>query len=299
MRSLVPLLLLFVFSLAVLAGCGEEAEAPAVEPAAPYLAATINGVDRSSEPKTFVGEDLYEHINGGAELYHLYDFVEVATALYARDSVEVSVDIYEFADADNAFGLYSSLRPDEPEFSPLGVEGFAAGNSAVFVKGPFVVSITGYDESDQTKALIALIAPAIEDELSGTADLPETFGLFPGMFGVDQSERIIAGSFMGRQFLTDVYSQDFVLDGDTLRLLLTEDRGGAKYLQWSTSVEADSAAAGSLAELPFDDGNVFAFRSDYYGTIVAGLNSGYLAGVINYSDKHEDFLLAWLEEMPH
>ncbi len=89
-----------------------------------------------------------------------------------------------------------------------------------------------------------------------------------------------------------------MLDNDTLRLLLTDDNSGAKFLQWSTTAEIDSAVVQTLTDLPFDDGKVLAFRNDYYGTVVAGLKSGYVVGVVNYGNEHEDFLRAWLEEMP-
>ncbi len=292
------LLMLAVFLVAFTAGCGEEAEAPAVEQSAPYLASTIGVVNRSTEPKTYVGEALYEYINGGAELYHGYGFVEVATAYYAYEGVEVVVDIYEFEDADNAFGLYSSLRPDDAYFVPLGVEGFLPTGGLIYVKGPFVVKLTGFDDSHGTLDLISALAAPIAEKLPGTTEVPETFGLFPGMFAVEHSELFFAEAYMGRQFLTDVYCVDFALDSDTLRLLLTEDNSGAKFLQWSTSMETDAAVAQTLSELPFDDGSVFAFSNAYSGTVVAGLKSGYLVGVVNYTDSHRDFLDAWLEEMP-
>jgi len=296
-RLLAPFMLL-VFSLAIMAGCAEKVEVPVAEPAAPYLAATIGVVNRSTKPKTYIGENLYEYINGGAELYHSYGFVEVATAYYAHEGVEVVADIYEFADADNAFGLYSSLRPEDAEIVSLGVEGFLPTGGLVYVKGPFVVKLTGFDDSHGTLDLISALAAPIAEKLPGTSDLPETFGLFPGMYAVEHSERLFAESYMGRQFLTDIYSQDFVLDNDTLRLLLADDNSGAKFLQWSTTAEIDSAVVQTLTDLPFDDGKVLAFRNDYYGTVVAGLKSGYVVGVVNYGNEHEDFLRAWLEEMP-
>lgn len=297
-RHFALLLLYLLLVTAVMIGCGGDSEAPLKETAASHLKPILGGIERSSEPRTFVGESLYEHINGGAELYHQYGFVQVSTAYYKKDTVEVTADIYEFADADNAFGLYSALRPDKFRTAALGVEGFAATGSTVYVKGSFVVKVTGFDETPATGRLITKLAAAIAEELTGTTDLPETFGLFPGMFAVSQSERMYAEAYMGRQFLTDVYCQDFVLDNDTLRLLLAEDRSGAKFLQWSTLVEIDSALTGMAKALPFDDGNVFAFTDSFRGSVVAGLKSGYLVGVVNYTDTHEDFLNAWLEELP-
>ena len=297
-RFVVPLLMLLVFTVAVLIGCSDEAETPATETTEVLLSANLAGAERSSEPKVFEGESLYEHINGGAEQYHLYDFVEVTTAYYKRGDVEVSADVYEFSNADNAFGLYSSLRPEDAEHTSLGVEGFVSTGSTVFVKGPYMVKLTGFDESAATATLIDSLAAALDSKLPGTTDLPETFALFPGMFSVEHSEGIIAESYMGQSFLTDVYFQDFALDEDTLRLILTEDKSGAKFLQWSGALEIDSATIGSLRSFPFDDNKLFAFDNKYYGKVVAGLRGGYLVGMVNFTDSHSDFFYAWLDEIP-
>lgn len=297
MRSF-GVLLLVVLSLAIFSGCGEKETAPAAEKSQLFLKMTLGGIERSSEPKTYVGEDLYEYIDGGAELYHQYGFVQVSTAYYAKGEDEVVADVFEFANSDHAYGLYSALRPDEFKAVAMGVEGFSATGSTVCVKGPYVVRVTGFDESSATANVIAKVASALTQQVPGTTDLPENFDLFPGMFATDHSEHLYAEGFMGRQFLTDVYTQDFHLDNDTLRLLLTEDNSGGKFLQWSTSVTVDSALLPGLSKLPFDGGQCFAFSSSFQGEVVVGLKSGYLIGMINYTESHEDFLNAWLEELP-
>jgi hypothetical protein len=72
----------------------------------------------------FVGDSLWEYINGGAELYHTYEFVDVATAYYLQDSTEIVVDIYRFATPDDAYGMYTQLRPGGPGTMNYGIEGF-------------------------------------------------------------------------------------------------------------------------------------------------------------------------------
>ncbi len=91
------------------------------------------GIERSSEVRTYEGESLFEYINGGAEIYHAYNFIEVATSTYGINGTEMVVDIYRFENPDNAYGLFASFRPDNPAFVQLGAEGFGSPASIDYV----------------------------------------------------------------------------------------------------------------------------------------------------------------------
>ncbi len=72
-----------VILYAVIVSCGGNAEQEsATESAVDLMPEKIaeTQLSRSSEPRLFVGDSLWEYINGGAEVYHTYDFVDVATA---------------------------------------------------------------------------------------------------------------------------------------------------------------------------------------------------------------------------
>jgi len=124
----------------MLAGCGggDEANDMSARELLPQKFQAI-AADRTTEVRTFAGESLWEYINGGAEQYHEYGFKEVKTAEYTMGEKDIVVDVYEFSDATNAYGLYSALRPTEPEIINIGIEGYVAPLSVEFVKGRQVV----------------------------------------------------------------------------------------------------------------------------------------------------------------
>ncbi len=253
---------------------------------------------RSSEPKLFVGEDLYEHINGGAEVYHLYDFVEVATAYYQRDTVEVLADLYRFKTADNAFGLFSNLRPEEPSPLPLGVEGFASTGSVTFVRGSYMFKLTGFDESAATTMMIRDLATALEPTLGGTKDLPTMFSMFPTSDAVSHSEKIQAESFLGQQALSEVYSARYGFGEDTLTLFITADSDGAKFSAWSEQAGGKKIDGVDEFALPYTDGRLVAIDNSYYGIIVGGVKGTNVAGVVGYNQQHQQFVIDWLNSLP-
>lgn len=289
---------ILLISIALLAACGGQKEAP--QPAAETCVTAElfpEGIDslnliRTSPVRTFEGQALYEHINGGAEVYHQYQFVEVATAYYRRDEVEVALDIFRFANSDMAYGLFTTLRPPQPALVPLGVEGLSSPTSVDFVKGFFVVRVTGYEESVASATTIDLLARAVNDTLPGTTEPPQVFSHFPADSRVPGTNKLHAEAYLGRSFLRNVYTRDYVIAGDTVTLFLSDDELGEKLAAWRS--QADDSSTGSL---PFTTENGICVPDSYYGTIMAAASGEFLAGVVSYEDRHLEVVRDWLETL--
>jgi hypothetical protein len=252
-------------------GCSNKKGAEEIVAAATLLPQKVEsaGLERSSEPVTFEGQALYEHINGGAEIYHLYDFIEVAATYYKLGETEIAADIYRFADADNAYGLYSTLRPDEPLSVKLGVEGFASASSLDFVKGSFVVRLVAYDESSESAAAIDGLGKALADIIPGRAEPPEMFLRLPTQGRMPHTDRIYAESFLGQKALTDVHTRRCISGGDTLIAFATRDSDAEKLQQWASGLKS-SGEREKLSGYAFDAGTAVSAVDGYYGEVVAG-----------------------------
>ncbi|MEW6411947.1 MAG: DUF6599 family protein [Candidatus Zixiibacteriota bacterium] len=297
LRRLLTLVLGTIAVQAALLGCGKE---PADNGSpADYLVAEVDsiGLQRNSEIRTFVGDSLYEYIDGGAELYHAYDFVDVSTADYLTNGREMVVDIYRFDSEDNAFGLFSTLRPDGVATAGTGAASFASPTNVVAVKGVYVLMVIAYEDSDETREAILRTAYYFGNTMLGTTNIPKTFDLFPKTDGVAATEKMYAESFLGRSFLTDVYSRTYLFGTDTLILFLTPDKSGQKYLEWTQQLKPSDTAGIALPALPFDADYSLRFQDNYYGVIVAGLKSGWLAGVVGYTQGHEPEIADWLNSL--
>lgn len=281
----------------VVTSCGDKKTAKKPVGTTDYLVATVDSISlqRTSDPDLYVGDSLWEYINGGAELYHLYNFVEVATAYYDKQGVEMVVDIYKFDSPEYAFGLYSMLRPEEASRVELGVEGFGSTTNLVFVKGQYVVMLTCFEQSEEVAAAISQTGPVFEEIVPGILARPAVFDMFPAENVIDGSAKLFAESFLGQTFLRNVYTVSYALEGDTLGLFITYDQGGAKFIEWKEKAETQPDATAS--PLPFDDGMAIFLSDSYYGTIVAGLKAGMLVGAVGYRPGHEEFLRNWLSSI--
>jgi len=283
----------------LLIACGGTKKAESTPDPGTYLAKKFASGDivRTTEVDRYVGDSLYEYIDGGAEVYHSYNFNEVVTATYKYSEAEIVADIYSFKNADLAYGMYSTLRPESPKIVGLGVEGFTFGSSLDFVKGNFIVRLTGYDDTPETEIAINILSAELNNSVAGKTSKPEMFLLFPPANNIEYTDKIFAESFLGRQSLTNVYTIDYRIDGDTATLFISDDENGGKFQQWLESIELSEASMKMSKSLPFDQTRSFITEDNYYGTIVAGIKRGKLLGIIGYKDNQKAFLTNWLNTL--
>ncbi len=252
---------------------------------------------RSPEIRVFSGDSLWEYIDGGADLYNQYGFAEVATADYKAGNVELVADIYRFDNPTNAYGLYSMLRPEKPNIALLGVEGFSAPATIVFVKGSFLVKVIAYEESEAADKGVINLAQEINNQIPGATNRPNTFLLFPVNNKMGARDKYFRESFLGQKFLRRFYSQDYLIGSDTVTLFISPDESGEKFLKWSEYAAAINAFEPAPDSLGYDSGKAFIINDRLSGMSVAGLRRGKLLGVIKYAEIYKQFLSDWVNSL--
>lgn len=288
------LTLMLAASLLACGGTEKSSETPTTSSLLPGGVESA-GIEISSEVRVFEGQSLFEYIDGGAEIYHTYGFAEVGTADYRKDGIEMVADVYRFDSADHAFGLYSSLRPDNPKLLEIGAEGFGSAASMDFTRGAYVVRVVAFEQSEETENAILELGMAIDSGLPGDNKLPATFSLFPLGDALPATGKLYAESFLGRKFLTDVFSVRYIIDPDTVTLFVTADPAGEKFLRWFEQGALDGVTEPGSIDFPYDDGRVFETDNPYHGRIVAGIKGEWLAGMIGYDEGKQAFLSEWVE----
>ena len=94
------------------------------------------------EPELYVGDDLFNLINGGAELYHEFGFVDVLAAeITAPGANRLKVEIYDMGSPEAAWGIYSMTATRNARQIYLGVAGRQGEGFAQFIKGDYMVYI--------------------------------------------------------------------------------------------------------------------------------------------------------------
>ncbi|MFC2163540.1 DUF6599 family protein [Acidobacteriota bacterium] len=130
----------------------------------------------------YKGEDLFFYINGGAEIYHEYGFERVIVQDYkSKTGKSASLEIYEMTDPSSAYGMYSFKSGGEGKELDLGHGGKLQDYYLNFWKGKYLVTITGFDEEEETIAGIQFLGKAADSRMTqtGPPEKPSLVQLLP------------------------------------------------------------------------------------------------------------------------
>jgi hypothetical protein len=177
----------------------DEAEKMVLEGPGEKLPREVGGWSIASPPRYFGPDNLYDLIDGGAEIYVRFGLKKMVTADYRSPSLEgvtVTAEIYDMGSPRGAFGrtarfLASRVDPsDAGEGLPEAMRdrGILGSGDLVVWKDRYLAHLTLLDESpDATPESIAAagkktlpkIAAAIDEKIEGTTEPSETLKSFP------------------------------------------------------------------------------------------------------------------------
>ncbi len=209
------------------------------------LPAGIDGWVKSGEPETYDRSNLFDYMNGGAELYLAYDFQKLAVQRYSSPSEDparknsITVEMYQMETSSDAYGLFSFDQ--EGERAELGQKGVYGYGLLKFWKDEFLVRILG-SQPDIRETILKLGAD-IDRKIKTQGALPELLSKIPKDNLIPNSDHFFHKQTLlnNLYFLsdknilnltdkTDCLLADFRFDGQILKLLLVEypDRNEAK-----------------------------------------------------------------------
>lgn len=137
------------------------------------LPLTIRGWNRTKEAEIYRPDNLYEYINGGAELFISYRFRSLEAWEYRRGGeIEIPVDIFDMGHPHNAFGVFRHGCEERDTFVGRGVESQYSGGLLTFWKGPYYVSILAYPENEAKRRLVRDLARKISAAIAEENRIP-------------------------------------------------------------------------------------------------------------------------------
>jgi hypothetical protein len=168
---------------------GEQKEEMKPEISLPAEAAgwTWDGKEMKYDSKT-----LFEYIDGAAELYLAYGFRGLRIRKFEKSSLPpITVELYEMASSEDAYGLFSFERQDESVGIGQGSE--FGGGLLRFWKGKYFVSIYADGGGTEAESAILTMGRVTADLIKGVGQEPELVNLIPGkdLGLVDRSVRYL------------------------------------------------------------------------------------------------------------
>jgi hypothetical protein len=161
------------------------------------------GVTREEGASFYKPDTLYEYIDGGADVYLLYDFQRLLHQNFKTRDGELTVDIYDLGTSENAFGIYSAERSPRYKFVTLGVEGYHGEGTLNFVQGRYYVKLAASGAA--APAALDPFARMLSRRIGGTARAPALLAKLPMERRVAHSEQYIMRDPLGHAFLAPAY----------------------------------------------------------------------------------------------
>lgn len=168
------------------------------------------GWKRAGPPRVFEGLDLFNHIDGAAELFLELGFRRVVIERYRRAAAEIGLELYEMEEPAGARGLYYHFRGRGLRVP--GVVGRHVGNryQIIMQKGRHFVQVNNFRGDEDCVADMAILANHVWGDLPDDEEV-EILNLLPDSGRVADSEVIVRGVYT----LNAVYTLGH---GDVLRL---------------------------------------------------------------------------------
>ena len=240
----------------------------------------MSGWQKKGEPEMYSPDNLFEYINGAAEVYLSYDFQKLITLSYSNPKQQsFTIDIYQHSNSNNGFGIYSQEKPQEGDFLKIGTQGYYEQGILNFFKDRVYVKLSAFDLKEIDRPLLEKIARLIDRQLPGEPLLPKTVSCLPSRGKIENSERFILQNFLGHSFLHSAFVADYLIKDEKFQIFIIET---------TTSQKADTILERYLAflkrkgiEHQQDNSGTYRFSDPYYrssGTMNLKKNSRFIWG---------------------
>ncbi len=222
----------------------------------PILPDSVNGWVGGNIQRFTDNNNLYDYIDGGAELYISYGYISAISRRYTGPGQqEVTVEIFDMGDPENAFGVFSHTRYEEDYTFGQGsqyVEGVL-----FFWKKNYYVSIMSPEETDESKKLINDLGEMISDAIEGEGTVPGILDLLPSG-GLDKAGILYFHHYIWLNSYYYIADENFLLIDDNADAVLAkygkpENRSYLLIIQYKDK-ETASKAYENFLENYFQEG---------------------------------------------
>jgi hypothetical protein len=213
----------------------------------------VAGWVRDGALQLFPGQELYGHIDGGAELFHEFGFRDLRVQRYTHGPDELALKIYRMTSPEAALGIYLMKTGAGVPHPDIPARNTANRFQLTMLQGDCFVQVNNFAGADSLVPIAAALGRAALAALPADepgpllARLPQE-GLVPG------SERLVRGPFALEPVYTFGSGDVLQLGGRVFGVLGTyRDDRGEPYrrlvIDYSSAKEARAAFDHLLANL--------------------------------------------------
>ena len=241
----------------------------------------------TEDPENYVPETLYEHINGAAEIYLIYEFKRLLVAQYVMNNSDVSMtlEIYDMGNEKNAFGIYSVERFPESNFISIGNGGYVEEGVLNFIVGNYYIKLLCFDCEENSDKTLELFANKVLNQVTSKGELPSLLNVFPQEGLVKYSEKFVLRNFLGFGFFHNGYMAEYKLVNYDFECFILEGKDNKDAEQMLQKyLEFHSKGNKTIEKTP----PFYHLKDSYYKNIYITKTDNFICGVQRIEDGAED-----------
>ena len=246
--------------------------------------------------QTYNPDTLYQYIDGGADLYLLYDFKTLLHQDFKSGAAELTADIYEMSKPEDAFGIYASERSPSYKFLAIGAEAYRDKGILNFVQDRYYVKLSGNGANADT--LLDQFARLLAGRIGGVRSLPNLLAKLPRENRAPHSEQYIKKDPLGHAFLAPSFLISYGQGKQQSKLVVSvaadaqTAKSRADQLAKHFKQSGESASAPELGE-----GGLRA-KNSFEGKVIARTQGRYLIALFNPPENGAAMLKSAAQSLP-
>ncbi len=246
-----------------------------------YSFPEMAGWKRSGDVQSYSRANLYDYINGAADLYLKYDFQALQVVDYQNDQkASVTIEVYRHKTPVHAFGIYSQERLGNANYLEVGAQGYSEKGVLNFLAADCYVKMSGIDIGPGEREVLLAFARKLAENLGERGSLPSILSSFPREGKKKNSEKFISREFLGYSFFHSAFTADYELSGKKFILFVIE---GTDQQDCRNMIREYLKQTGNL-QARIEEGR-FQLKDPYHGGMDFYWKGNHIWGALDLADE--------------
>ena len=175
-------------------------------------------------PEVFDSRNLYEKINGQAELYLSAGFLSLKSQRFVKgDDTDswMELFVYDMGSIQNAFAVFSSQRRSDGDSIGLTPFSYKTKNALFLVHGPYYVEIIAAVASNKILEVLEALARNLIRENPVNTEAITELALFPRSNLDENSISLLPSNAFGYERMNNVFTATYNLEGSEVTAFLS------------------------------------------------------------------------------
>jgi hypothetical protein len=245
-----------------------------------FLGEPLPGNPTAQAAPSFYGPDnLYQYMDGGADVYLLYDFQVLLHQDFKSGQADLTVDIFDMGNAEDAFGMYAAERAPGYSFLDIGIEAYRNEGILNFLQDRYYIKLAGFGPGSDD--LLEKFARTLSERIAGTRAFPALLEMLPQEHRVNHSEQFTRKDPLGHRFLSPAYIVSYKQGEVESKLLISVAKDPAEAKARLESLAKYFRESGKCAAAPDLGEGAIQASNTFEGRVIAVAQGRYLIMVLN------------------